>query len=129
MLKTGVLSMRALSFHSRSLPHLRPTRIAALTALAAMALVAPAAASQHAPPRPSGHAHGRAAQAASAQSATAQAAAMRAAAGLRLPVARGSGAPPSASLIVSTSAGAVEGRSTADNVNEFLGIPYAAPPA
>jgi para-nitrobenzyl esterase len=40
-------------------------------------------------------------------------------------------APPRAasqSLVVSTDKGMVEGRSTADNVSQFLGIPYAAPP-
>src|SRR6266700_5222209 len=31
-------------------------------------------------------------------------------------------------LVVSTDKGMVEGRSTADNVNQFLGIPYAAQP-
>lgn len=34
----------------------------------------------------------------------------------------------SQSLFVNTDKGTVEGRSTADNVDQFLGIPYAAPP-
>ncbi len=38
------------------------------------------------------------------------------------------GAAASQSLFVTTDKGMVEGRSTADNVNQFLGIPYAAPP-
>jgi carboxylesterase type B len=98
-------------------PRLKLT--AGLAALAAAVVLAPSAAGSAAP-----HTRSLSLRAPSATS-------LPAGSPVTLPMGaqRDPSSPPgSQGLIVTTGKGMVEGRSTSGNVNEFLGIPYAAPP-